>query len=332
MHSRRRDFLALLGGATALPVASFAQGVQGQQKLVALIWALPQNDSRLIGALAAVLEGLREQGWIRGENVRVEFGFNGLVREVARANAQELAALNPDVFIAAGLTVTEEVLAAAGSTPIVFFAVVDPLGAGFVETLPRPGGNVTGFSNVDASLGGKWLDLLRQVTPGLSHAALMVNPQPGETGTHYIRSFQEAASSLRIAGSVVPVNSIEEITAAIDAVGAEPRGGLVVSTDAFLLIRRLEIVQAAARARVPAIYGYRDFVEEGGLISYSADPSIWLRGVGTYVGRILNGELAADLPVQFPSVFDLGINMRAAAELGITIPNALLALADHVVE
>ncbi|MCC6735718.1 MAG: ABC transporter substrate-binding protein [Bauldia sp.] len=330
MRISRRSFLPLLG-LTVFPRTAIAQA-GARPPLVAVIWALPETDTRIPGSITAVQEGLAAQGWIDGLNVRLETRSGGLDTAVARAHAEELAGLDPQVFIAGGLNVTNEIRAFAGSVPIVFFAVVDPVDAGFVQALSRPGGNITGFSNVDASLGGKWLELLRQVDPDLSHAVLMYNPQPGETGTHYLQSFREAAERFEIEGSVVPVESVEQITTAIAAIAATPNGGLVVSTDAFLLIRRREVVEAAARAGVPAIYGYRDYVEEGGLISYSADPGVWLRGVGVYAGRILNGEQAGELPVQFPSVFRLSINMRTAAELGISVPVALLAVADDVVE
>ena len=240
--------------------------------------------------------------------------------------------LRPDVFISAGLTVTQEVIDYGGAFPIVFFAVVDPVAAGFVQTLSRPGGNVTGFTNVDPSLGGKWLDLLRQVRPGLSHATLMFNPQLSETGTHYIQSFLEAADTLRIVANAVPISGSQDIAEAVDAISAQPLGGVVVSTDAFLLIRRQEVVREIARVGVPAVYGYRDYVEEGGLMAYSADPNVWFRGVGAYAGRILKGELPGELPVQFPNVFRLSINLRTAADLGIDIPVSLLAVADDVVE
>lgn len=333
MSISRRSFLPLLGLA-AFPRAAVAQGVgeTATQRLVAVIWALPENDSRLPGSVVAVLEGLAQQGWIRGQNLRLEARSGGLDRAVARVNAQELASLEPDVFISAGLTVTEEVMAHAGSTPIVFFAVVDPVAAGFVQSLSRPGGSITGFTNVDSSLGGKWLDLLRQIRPNLAHATLMFQPQLSETGTYYIPSFLSAANDLGIEASVVPINSSEDIVAAADAVGSVPNGGVVVSTDAFLLIRRHEVVREMARVRVPAVYGYRDYVEEGGLMAYSADPAVWFRGVGAYAGRILKGEFPGELPVQFPSVFDLSINLRTARELGISVPVSLLAIADDVVE
>lgn len=240
--------------------------------------------------------------------------------------------LRPDVFISAGLTVTQEVIDFGGPFPIVFFAVVDPVAAGFVQTLSRPGGNVTGFTNVDPSLGGKWLDLLRQVRPGLTHATLMFNPQLSETGTHYIQSFLQAANTFGIVANAFPINGSEDIVAAADAISAQPLGGVVVSTDAFLLIRRHEVVREIARVGVPAIYGYRDYVEEGGLMSYSADPNVWFRGVGAYAGRILKGELPGELPVQFPNVFRLSINLRTASDLGINIPISLLATADDIVE
>lgn len=332
MSISRRSFLPLLGMA-AFPRAAIAQGgSEAAQRLVAVIWALPENDSRLPGSVVAVLEGLAQEGWIRGQNLRLEARSGGLDRAVARANAQELASLDPDVFISAGLTVTEAVMAYAGSTPIVFFAVVDPVAAGFVQTLSRPGGSITGFTNVDSSLGGKWLDLLRQIRPTLSHATLMFNPQLSETGTYYIPSFLTAAADLGIEATVVPINRSEDIVAAADAVASVPNGGVVVSTDAFLLIRRHEVVREMARVRVPAVYGYRDYVEEGGLMAYSADPAVWFRGVGAYAGRILKGEFPGELPVQFPSVFELSINLRTARELGIVVPVSLLAIADDVVE
>lgn len=335
MQSRRRDFLATLGSAAAMPVVAFAQGPGGPQKLVAVIWALPENDSRIPGSIAAVLEGLTEQGWISGQNLRLVSRAGGFNREVARAHARELSSLHPDVFITAGVYVTEDVLPYRGSTPIVFFAVVDPVAAGLVQTLPRPAGNITGFTHVDPTLGGKWLELLHRIKPNLSHAVLLFNPQLDEAGMHYryyVQSFQDAADTLGIVASTAPVSDQNDLAAAINNIATAPNGGVVVPSDAFLLILRREIVQAVARARVPAVYGYRDFVEEGGLMSYSADPAVWFRGVGAYAGRILNGERAAELPVQFPSVFQLYLNLRTAAELSLSIPASVLAIADVTIE
>ena len=247
-----------------------------------------------------------------------------------RALAQELVGLQPDIIVTRTTTATLAVQRETRTIPIVFAAVGDPVAGGIV-TLDRPGGNVTGFAGNEATLGGKWLELLSEIAPGLKRAAIMFNPDT-DFPSAYMPSLEAAARSLKVVPITAPVHSDLEIETAISALGREPGGGLFVVPDGFIITHRASIILAAAQNNVPAVYIASDFVRDGGLLSYGPDPVDISRRTATYVDRILRGEKPGDLPVQFPTKYEMVVNLKTAKALGLTIPETLLATADEVIQ
>jgi putative ABC transport system substrate-binding protein len=248
------------------------------------------------------------------------------------AIAQELVGLQPDIILTGGTPATVAVQRETRTIPIVFLAVADPVVSGIVARLDRPSGNVTGFANLEASLGGKWLELLSEIAPGLKRAAIMFNPDTATTSVVYMPSLETAALSLKVVPTAALVHSDVEIETAITALGREPGGGLVVMPDAFTTVHRVPIISAAARNNLPAVYWQSVFAREGGLLSYGSDQvAIW-RGAATYVDRILRGAKPAELPVQLPAKFEMVVNRKAATALGLAIPPSIMLRADEVIE
>jgi putative ABC transport system substrate-binding protein len=248
-----------------------------------------------------------------------------------RALAQELVGLQPDIIVTGATPPTAAAHRETRTIPIVFANVGDPVGSGFVAAINRPGGNMTGFGLWDASLGGKWLELLSETAPGLKRVAIMFNPDTAPASV-YMPSFETAARSLKVVPIIAPVHGDEEIETAITALGREPRGGLVVMPDNFMTVHRAPIILAASRNNVPAVYSLSNFARDGGLLSYGTDPIDVVRGTATYVDRILRGEKPGDLPVQFPTKFEMVLNLKTAKALGLTVPQSILLRADEVIE
>ena len=248
-----------------------------------------------------------------------------------RALAQELVGLQPDIIVTNGVPATAAVQRETRTIPVVFANVGDPVGSGFVAALNQPGGNITGFGQYEASMGGKWLELLLETAPGIKRAAIMFNPDTAPVST-YLPSFETAARSLKVAPIVARVHSDVEIETAINALGREPRGGLVVMPDGFMIVRRAPIILAAARNNVPAVYYLSIFARKGGLFSYGIDLVDNSRRAATYVDRILRGAKPGELPVQFPSKFEMVLNLKTAKALGLTVPPSILLRADEVIE
>ena len=248
-----------------------------------------------------------------------------------RALAQELVGLQPDIILTGGTPATVAVQRETRTIPIVFASVGDPVASGIVARLDRPSGNITGFANFEASLGGKWLELLSEIAPGLKRAAIMFNPDTAPVSA-YMPSLETAARSLKVVPIIAPVHSDVEIETAIIALGREPGGGLVVMPDAFMVAHRAPIILAAARNNVPAVYALSDFARDGGLLSYGADLVDIFRRAATYVDRILRGAKPGDLPVQFPTKFEMVVNLKTAKALGLTVPQSILLRADEVIE
>jgi putative tryptophan/tyrosine transport system substrate-binding protein len=329
IHIRRREFITLFGSAAAAwPVAARAQQAQ-RVRHVALIFSLaidPEYQARL----EAFVQTFRDLGWIEGRNVTLDI-YRPTTSGDIRKNVAEVVAGNPDVIVTTGGTILGPLLQATRAVPIVFTAVVDPVGGGFVESLAHPGGNATGFMQFDYSLSGKWLELLKQVAPSTTRAAV-IRDQTTTGGIGQFAVLQSVAPSVGI--EVVPINARDagEIERAIVAFSRAPNRGLIVTASLAVNVHRNLIVALAARHRLPAAYPRRVWVDQGGLVSYGPDVVTSSRLAAGYVDRILKGEKSADLPVQAPTKYELVINLKTAKALGLDVPQSLLARADEVIE
>jgi putative ABC transport system substrate-binding protein len=327
----RRDFITLLGGAAAgWPLAARAQQDDRVRRIGVLVPG-GENDPLWKPGLSAFTQALADLGWTDGRNVRIDpRWFGGDINRI-RALAQELVGLRPDIIVTVTTPATAAVQRETRTIRIVFATVADPVASGIVPRLDRPGGNTTGFANFEASLAGKWLELLSEIAPGLKRAAIMFNPDTNPVSI-YMPAFETAARSLKVEAITAPVHDEVEIETAITALGREPGGGLVVLSGGFMLARRAPIISAAARNNVPAIYNTSGFAKDGGLISYGPDPVDGFRRAATYVDRILRGAKPGDLPVQLPTKYEMAVNLKTAKALGLTIPAILQATADEVIE
>jgi putative ABC transport system substrate-binding protein len=327
----RRQFITLLGGAAAAwPLAARAQ--QGDRmRRVGVLMGRDENDPEVKTIVSAFTQALADLGWTDGRNVRIDGRRAGGDINRTRALAQELVGLQPDIIVTIGTPATVAVQQQTRTIPIVFANVADPVASGIVSRLDRPSGNITGFANFEAPLGGKLLGLLSEIAPGLKRAAIMFNPDTNPRiggGT----SLEAAARSLKVVLIPAPVHSDVEIETAIMALGREPGGGLVVSPDAFMFVHRVPLILAAARNNVPAAFWASVFARDGGLLSYGVDQLDNFRRATTYVDRILRGAKPSDLPVQFPVKYEMVVNLKTAKALGLTVPSTILVLADEVIE
>jgi len=327
---RRREFITLLGGAAASwPLAARAQQGDRVRRIGALM-PYDENDPEGKRRYSAFTNALAGLGWTEGRNVRIDLYWAGADIDRMRALALELVGLQPDIIVTNGTPPTVAVQRETGTIPIVFANVADPVATGIVPRLDRPSGNVTGFANNEASLGGKWLELLSEIAPGLKRAAIMFNPET--LPSLYVPSFETAARSLKVAPIIAHIHSDGEIEMAITALGREPGGGLVVMGDAFTFAHRAPIMLAAARNNVPAVYSVSNYARDGGLLSYGSDQVDAWRRAATYVDRILRGEKPGDLPVQVPTKFEMIVNLKTAKALGLTVPSSILLSANEVIE
>jgi putative ABC transport system substrate-binding protein len=325
---KRRDFVTLLGGAAAWPLAARAQQRERVRRIGVL---MPFDENDPVAIVSPFTQALADLGWTDGSNVRIDLRSHGDDTGRIRALARELVGLKPDIIVTNGSPATAAVQRETRTIPIVFMAGGDPVATGIVARLNQPGGNVTGFAQYEPSLAGKWLELLSEVAPGLKRAAIMFNP---DIAVHsvYIPSFETAARSLKVVPIIAPVHSDVEIETAIIALGREPGGGLVVMPDGFLEAHRVPLILASARSNVPAVYGNSLFARYGGLLSYGGPNRDTVRRAATYVDRILRGEKPGDLPVQFPTKFEMVVNRKTATALGLAIPPSILLRADEVIE
>jgi putative ABC transport system substrate-binding protein len=330
-HLRRRDFVTLLGGAAAAwPLAARAQ--QGERmRRIGVLSGLAADDPEGQARIAAFAQGLQQLGWNDGRNVRIDIRSAAGNADDARKYAAELVALAPDVILASGGASMGPLLQATRTVPIVFAIVPDPVGSGFVESLARPGGNATGFVQFEYSLSGKWLELLKQIAPGVTRAAVLWDPAL-TAGIGQFAVIQSVAPSLGVEVRTVNVRDAPEIERVVAAFARSLNGGLIVTTSALALVHRDLIVTLAARHKLPTVYYTRSFVAGGGLISYGVDQLDQYRRAAGYVDRILKGEKPADLPVQVPTRYELVLNLKTAKMLGLEIPPMLLARADEVIE
>ena len=327
---RRREFVILLGGAAAAwPLAARAQSER--MRRIGVLTPFAADDSESMARIAAFLQGLGELGWAVGRNVRIDYRWSAGDPNLTRKAATELVALAPDVILATGTPVTAALQQASLSVPIVFAQVPDPVANGFVASLARPGGNTTGFTTYDYAGSAKWVEVLKEIAPGVTRAAVLRDPTIA-SGIGQLGAVLAVAPSLGIEMSPIGVRDASEIEGAVTAFAREPNGGLIVLASPLSIVQRKLIIALAARHRLPAVYGLRFFVVDGGLISYGPDSVEPYRRAAGYVDRILKGEKPADLPVQAPTKYDLVINLKTAKALGLDIPPTLLARADEVIE
>jgi putative tryptophan/tyrosine transport system substrate-binding protein len=330
LNMRRREFITLLGGAAAYPLAARAQQPQRVRR-VGVFMPGVADDLEFQAFNAAFLQRLGELGWIVGRNVRIEYRWGAGDTERYRAIAAELVALAPDVIFGFGTATVSALQKATSSVPIVFANVADPVGGGLVESMARPGGNSTGFITHEFGFAGKWLELLKEMAPGVTRAAVMRDSAIGSQIAMF-GSIQSVAPSFGVELRPIDTRDPGEIERAVSAFAGQPNSGLIVALGARVILHRDLIVTLAARHRLPAVYPDRAFVAAGGLISYGSDQVDQMRRAAGYVDRILKGEKPADLPVQAPTKYELVINLKTAKALGLEVPPTLLARADEVIE
>jgi putative tryptophan/tyrosine transport system substrate-binding protein len=330
-HIGRRKFLATLGGAAAAwPLAAHAQQSERVRR-VGVLAAFAESDPEAKTWLRAFQEGLHRLGWEQGRNIRIEYRLPGSDQDRQRTDAAELVGMTPDVLFAASTAALSALNRATRSLPIVFVQVSDPVKLGFVASLARPGGNITGFANFEHRIGGKWLDLLKDTAPGRKRVAIIFDPDnPSQIA--YLEAIEAAAPSFGVQLTRADVRNAAEIERAINAFAQQPNGALLVAPNAVTILHRDLIIALAARHRLPVVYPYRFFATNGGFISYGVDLPDLYREAASYVDRILKGAKPGDLPVQLASKLELVVNLKTAKALGLTIPEPFLQHADEVIE
>ena len=329
---QRREFITLFGvAAVAWPLAARAQQADRMRRVGVLVNRVA-DDAEEQARLAAFLQGLQELGWTDGRNVRIDYRWAATDADRSRTFAAELVTLAPDVILASGSQSVAALQQATRTVPIVFANVIDPVGAGYVARLVRPGGNATGFTAFEYSLSGKWLELFKEIAPNLTRIAILRDPALAAGIGQFAAIQAMAPPSFGVELSPIDVRDADEIERDVVAFARESNGGLIVTGSSAAAVHRELIIMLAARHRLPAVYPFRNYVTSGGLISYGPDPTDQFRRAAGYVDRILKGEKAADLPVQAPTKYELVINLKTAQALGLTVPPLLLARADAVIE
>ena len=329
---KRREFITLLGGmAAAWPLAARAQQERERVRRVGILLPASSDDLDYQGWVGAFLQGLQQSGWTIGRNLRIDTRWATTNPASLRKHATELAASAPDVILAHGVSGSSAMLQATRTIPIVFPVALDPVAAGFADSLARPGGNATGFMVWEISSSGKWLELLKEIAPSVKRVAVLRDPALA-SGTSQFAVIQAAAPSLRVEVSPINVGDAGEIERAVTAFARSPNAGLIVPAGGTAQLNRNLIIALAAHHKLPAVYYERFFVAAGGLISFGSDFIDQYRRSASYVDRILKGEKPADLPVQAPTKYELVINLKTAKALGLTVPPPLLATADEVIE
>jgi putative tryptophan/tyrosine transport system substrate-binding protein len=327
---QRRQIIALLAGTAMWPLVVYAQQNERVRR-IGVLTGLTADDPETKARNAAFEQALQELGWSQGRNVRIDYRFIGGDAAIVSRTAEEVVALAPDVIVSGGSFSTGTLLRVTHTVPVVFTIVPDPVGSGFVDSLSQPGGNATGFMQFEYGLSGKWLELLKEIAPGLTRAIVLWDPAI-TAGIGQFAIIQSVATSTGIDIRPVNLRDAGEVERAITAFARAPNGGLIVTASALSVVRRDLIIALAARHRLPAVYFERFFVAAGGLISYGANFVDQHRRAAGYVDRILKGEKPADMPVQAPTKYDLVINLKTAKALGLTVPSSLLARADEVIE
>ena len=329
---RRREFITLLGGTAATwPLAARAQQTERMRRIGVLTFSA-ESDQEGQSSVAAFREELAKLGWVEGRNSQIEIRWAAADVEVMKRFAKELVALQPDLILTSSTPATAAMLQQTRTLPIVFVIVADPVGSGFVASLPRPAGNATGFTPIVTSLGGKWVELLKEIAPRLARVALLFNPPTATFVEGYLDPFRAAAAAVGAEAIIAPVKDMPSLESLIATEAQQPGSGLVVIPDAFTIQHRAEIIALAARYHVPAIYWSRSFTEIGGLISYGPYIVDEYRRAAVYADRILKGSKPSELPVQAPVKFELVVNLKTAKSLGLDLPPSLLAAADEVID
>ena len=330
-YLRRRKFITLIGGASAWPIVARAQQPE-RMRLIGALMGYAESDPAGQSVVAVLRSALTKLGWTEGSNLRIELRWGGGDPDMLRTFAKELVDLRPDALLGGSTAVTGALARETRTIPIVFTVVADPIGSGFVASLAHPGGNITGFTAVDPAMGGKWLELLKEIAPLTARAALLFNPSTAVPIQLFMPSIQAAASSVAVQASAAPVHAKDEIEGVIAAQARNPGGGLIVMPDTFNTNNRDLIITLAARYGVPASYAQDIFAQAGGLIAYSSVRIESYREAAGYIDRVLRGTKPADLPVQAPTKFELLINMKTAKALRLEVSAKLLSLADVVIE
>jgi putative tryptophan/tyrosine transport system substrate-binding protein len=331
---RRREFITLLGGAAgAWPLSARGQQPSEGARRIGVLMDTAENNGEGRARLAAFQQVLHERGWLEGRDIRFDVRWPVGDLERAQTYATELISLAPSAIFAIANAQIRPLSMATRTIPIVFIGASDPVGAGYVESFARPGGNVTGFTLFESSMAGKWLASLKEIARAIERVAIMVNPETGTLrGQYYLREFENSAVTLNIDSETAVVRNAKDIEAAIEALGRRPNSGLIVAPDGFTQAHDTFIIDLASRHRVPSVFGISNFARSGGLMSYGPDFVEVCRRAATYVDRILKGEKPADLPVQAPTKFELVINLKTAKDLSLEVPPTLLARADEVIE
>jgi putative ABC transport system substrate-binding protein len=328
---RRREFITLVGGAAAWPLMAHAQEAKSVRR-IGVLMSRREADPEGLKQFAALRLGLRDLEWAVGQTLLIEVRWTEGSPAKAVQFATELTALKPDVLVANGTPSLGALRQTTSTIPIVFVGVADPVSQGFVPSLARPGGNITGFSVEEPSMGGKWLELLKEIAPRVNHAGVIFNPNTAPYAPMFTPTMQAAAQAKGVAITLSPVRAEPEIETAVAAAARAPNGGLIVLPDSFLFSLRESIVTATGKHRLPAIYPIGFFVNDGGLIAYGIDRVDLFRRAASYVDRILKGAAPAELAVQQPTKFELAVNLKTAKTLGLTVSQSLLLSADEVVE
>jgi ABC-type uncharacterized transport system substrate-binding protein len=330
---RRREFIAVLGGVAVIwPLTTGAQQPSQIPRIGLIMGGTEENDPESQARIAAFREGLAALGWTEGRNIRIDYRFAGGDPDRIRNLVAELVRSGPDLIIANSTPVIAALKQATNTIPVVFATVSDPVGQGFISNLARPGGNITGFAYADFTVLGKWLEILKEIAPGVRKAILLFNPETAPFYPVFLRDFWETPSRLAAELVAAPARNEAEIETVVSRLASEPGGGLIAAADAFNTAHRALIISLAEHYRLPAVYFFRPFVAEGGLISYGPDIADGFRHSASYVDRILKGAKPADLPVQNPTKYELVINLKTAKALGLEVPLQLLYRADEVIE
>jgi putative ABC transport system substrate-binding protein len=327
----RRELLTALGMGVAGSFAAHAQHPQRMRR-IGVLMGLVDNDQEAQSRVSAFENGLQELGWVKGRNIRIEYRWAGGGENVLRDHAAELLAMAPDLILANSTPVTAALRKQSQTVPIVFTQVTDPVGQRLVPNLAHPGGNLTGFTSFEFSIGTKWLEALKQIAPHVTRVALVFNPQSAPFADLFLRPVEAAAPSFSVTPIAAAVRATDDLDRVFNALAREPNGGLMVLPDISMTNHREAIIALAARHRVPAVYPFRYFAASGGLMSYGTDVADVFRRTAAYVDHILRGTSPGDLPVQAPTKYDLVINLKTAKSLGLTVPPTLLALANEVIE
>jgi len=328
---RRREFITILAGTAAWPIAGSAQQAERIRR-IGVLMASAENNPQYQTYMAVFRDAFQNLGWAEGRNIQVNYRWAAFDAKLMEQFSKELLALQPDVILSNNTPTTAALLQQTRTIPIVFATVVDPVGSGFVAGLAQPGGNATGFITAEASLGGKWVELLKEIAPRVSRIAVLFNPTAAPYAEYYLKPIKAAAASFTVEATAVLVHDAQEIESVIAAQARVPNSALIVIPETFTIAHRAEIASMATRHRLPSVYSYRLFAEAGGLLAYGDDLTDNFRRAASYVDRILKGTKPNELPVQAPVKFKLVINMKTAKALGLDVPAQLQQIADEVIE